>query len=67
MDWILLVVIVALLLLATLIDNTRSGRARILRRFSRNFPLPLTDAATAAIPRRLWPKLTAQVSEGKIA
>jgi hypothetical protein len=53
MDWILFALIVGLWLGAILLDSTRYGRARSLRRFSRHVSLPLTDAVAAAIPRRL--------------
>lgn len=53
MESILLALIVGLWLGAILFDSARYGRARNLRRFSRHVPLPLTDAAAAAIPRRL--------------
>jgi hypothetical protein len=53
MDWILLALIVGLWLGAILLDSTRYGRAKNLRRFSRHVPLPLTDAAAATISRRL--------------
>jgi hypothetical protein len=53
MDGILLAIIAILWLVAIFVNNTRYGRARNLRGFSRHVPLPLTDAVATAIPRRL--------------
>lgn len=54
MEWLVPVAVLVLLGIAFLCERTLRGQARALEAFIRGVTLPLTDAALAAVPRRLF-------------